>query len=706
MNSKKIDNMARITLNKFKKTLPDIYNAAATSPNEESFFVLLRNLADHTLSLYPNDTIRVKNARLILEMLDYESQYIHELSRGDKVYIETFSLLYSFLRGQNKDKGSPDLFEDLFQILSRMTGVIREIPYSQYKFNNHIKKWPSGLDADILRRRAINRDRIIDLLVVKIEKKSETNSNSKYRFSPGLSLEEKRKKVQHWWGDFKFHLSMALKSPDEINLFLENTLSEDTMRMLHRARKKGIPFFVTPYYISLLCTDPQGFDDKSIRTYILYSQSLVETYGNIKAWEKEDIVVAGEPNAAGWLLPDGHNIHRRYPEVAIMIPDTMGRSCGGLCASCQRMYDFQSERLNFDLEALKPKESWNSKLGKLMNYFEQDSQIRDILITGGDALMSSNKVLEGILDAVITMAKKKIESNKKRPDGSKYYEIQRVRLGSRLLAYLPMRIGPELIDVLKRFRKNGLEAGIRQFVIQTHFQSPLEITVEAKKAIESIISAGWTISNQLVFTAAASRRGHTAKLRQELNSLGVVTYYTFSVKGFEENREVFAPNSRSMQEQKEEKAFGKITETQKEELNSIFESHENVPGKLKQFMQKYNLPFVPTDRNVLNIPAIGKSMTFKMVGISEDGCRILRFDHDRTREHSPIIDKMGEVYIKENRSVASYLREIESMGEKKRDYSSIWNYTSGETEEVFPLFDYPYPGFKTTKEITNFKYTD
>lgn len=98
---------------------------------------------------------------------------------------------------------------------------------------------------------------------------------------------------------------------------------------------------------------------------------------------KEDVVEAGKPNAAGWLVPDGHNIHRRYPEVAILIPDSMGRACGGLCASCQRMYDFQSERLNFNFEELKPKESWDKRLRKLMEYFENDTQLRDILITGG-----------------------------------------------------------------------------------------------------------------------------------------------------------------------------------------------------------------------------------------------------------------------------------------------------------------------------------
>ena len=80
------------------------------------------------------------------------------------------------------------------------------------------------------------------------------------------------------------------------------------------------------------------------------------------------------------------------------------------------------------------------------------------------------------------------------------------------------------------------------------------MTPEAKEAIRKILSAGWIITNQLVYTVASfSRRGHTTRLRQVLNSLGVVCYYTFSVKGFNENYAVFAPNSRSMQEQQEEK---------------------------------------------------------------------------------------------------------------------------------------------------------
>lgn len=162
-----------------------------------------------------------------------------------------------------------------------------------------------------------------------------------------------------------------------------------------------------------------------------------------------------------------------------------------------------------------------------MLYFEEDTQLRDILITGGDALMSQNSTLRNILDAVYRMAIRKKKANLNRPDGEKYAELVRVRLGSRLLAYLPMRINEELIAILKDFRQKGASIGIQQFIIQTHFQSPLEVTPEAEKAIHLLLEAGWNITNQLVYNVAASRRGHTAKLRQTLNSLGVICYYTF-----------------------------------------------------------------------------------------------------------------------------------------------------------------------------------
>ena len=632
-------------------------------------------------------------------LIDYDGREVDELSTGERMPVRTLTLLWQFLTGclENVEMRT-DLFIDLFYLFKRLE--MTEIPLpSPQRIKSRTERWPTGLNEEVMEIRAQNKERILHILIQKIENRK--SGSTRFRFDEGLSYDEKYQLVSQWWNDFRFHLSMAVKSPTELNRFLGNSLSSETMYLLSRARKKGMPFFATPYYLSLLDITGDGYNDDAIRSYILYSPRLVETYGNIRAWEREDIVEPGKPNAAGWLLPDGHNIHRRYPEVAILIPDTMGRACGGLCASCQRMYDFQSERLNFEFEALRPKESWDKKLRRLMGYFEEDTQLRDILITGGDALMSQNKTLRTILEAVYRMAARKRKANLERPEGEKYAELQRVRLGSRLPAYLPMRINDELVEILREFKEKASAIGVKQFIIQTHFQTPLEITPEARDAISKILSAGWLITNQLVYTVAASRRGHTTRLRQVLNSLGVVCYYTFSVKGFNENYAVFTPNSRSLQEQHEEKIYGQLTSEQAAELYTLLENGEDTATRIRRFMRKHHLPFLATDRSVLNLPAIGKSMTFNLIGITEDGKRILRFDHDGTRRHSPIIDKMGQIYIVENKSLAAYLRQLGKMGEDPEDYATIWTYTEGKTEPRFSLYEYPEFDFRITDKMSN-----
>ena len=694
----------------YTQEMPELVEMAAVSPTVEDFKA---GLLKHLDSCGVVNEVAEEAREQIRLLLQYDGQDVHELSTGQDISVQTIRLLYQFLTEKLENIEMPtDLFVELFQLFKRLQGENVPSPSPQ-RIKSRNDRWDTGLDEEVREMRDENKERMLHLLIQKIENRK-SKPSVRFHFEEGMSYEEKYQLVSKWWGDFRFHLSMAVKSPAELNRFLGNSLSSETMYLLNRARKKGMPFFATPYYLSLLNVTGYGYNDEAIRSYILYSPRLVETYGNIRAWEKEDIVEAGKPNAAGWLLPDGHNIHRRYPEVAILIPDTMGRACGGLCASCQRMYDFQSERLNFEFETLRPKESWDSKLRRLMTYFEQDTQLRDILITGGDALMSQNKTLRNILEAVYRMAVRKQRANLERPEGEKYAELQRVRLGSRLLAYLPMRINDELVDILREFKEKASAVGVKQFIIQTHFQTPLEVTPEAKEAIRKILSAGWIITNQLVYTVAASRRGHTTRLRQVLNSLGVVCYYTFSVKGFNENYAVFAPNSRSMQEQQEEKIYGQMTPEQAEELYKILETKvsagineektkedADTAKQIRRFMRKHHLPFLATDRSVLNLPAIGKSMTFQLVGLTEEGKRILRFEHDGTRHHSPIIDQMGQIYIVENKSLAAYLRQLSKMGEDPEDYASIWSYTKGETEPRFSLYEYPDFPFRITDKMSN-----
>ena len=678
----------------YRQELPDLAALADACCDGAEFRMRLGEFVDR------HAAAESEAAEQIRLLIGYDGQEVHELSTDCRLEIQTLTLLWQFLTGRLENPEMPsDLFVDLFHLFRLLDGAEIPLPSPQ-RVRSRTERWPSGLDEAVRAIRADNRERMLHLLVQKIENRK-SKTPSRYRFAEGMTYDEKYRQVAAWWDDFRFQLAMAVKSPSELNRFLAGSLSSETMYLLSKARKKGMPFFATPYYLSLLDVTGDGYDDAAIRSYILYSPQLVETYGRIRAWEREDVVEAGKPNAAGWLLPDGHNIHRRYPEVAILIPDTMGRACGGLCASCQRMYDFQSERLNFEFEALRPKESWDHKLRRLMNYFEEDTQLRDILITGGDALMSQNKTLRNMLEAVYRMACRKRRANAGRPDGEKYAELQRVRLGSRLPAYLPMRVNDELVEILREFREKASAVGVKQFIVQTHFQTPLEVTPEAEEAIRKILSAGWLITNQLVYTVAASRRGHTVRLRQVLNSLGVVCYYTFSVKGFEENRAVFTPNSRSMQEQVEEKVYGRLTAGQASELDALLADGRDTAAKLRRFMRKYRLPFLATDRSVLNLPAIGKSMTFRLVGLTPEGRRILRFDHDRTRRHSPIIDRMGEIFIVENKSVAAYLRQLGKMGEDPEEYASIWAYTRGETEPRFGLYEYPGFDFGVTGRMSN-----
>ena len=635
-------------------------------------------------------------ADLLAGMLENEGKTVFESSVGEPVTLHTFAHLYRFLQEGEASGVSPDALADLYSLLTLPDGEDTPPPGRMKRL---VSRWATGSDEPVSACRERNKEYMIPLLVEKIGRKS--HASARFHFEEPMDDAAKTAKVREWWNDYRFHLAMAVRTPAELNRFLGGSLSAETMRILSDAAKKQIPFFVTPYYLSLLNTGSGGFDDAVLRSYILYSRELVDAFGTIRAWEREDRVVPGHPNAAGWLLPEGGNIHRRYPDGAILIPDTMGRACGGLCASCQRMYDFQSRRLNFELETLKPKESWERKLRRLMDYFEQDTQLRDILITGGDALMSRNETLKHMLDAIYRMALRKRRANAGRKAGEKYAELQRVRLGTRLPVYLPMRIDDELVRILSDFREKAETAGIRQLVIQTHFQTPLEMTPEAREGIRRLLSCGWTVTNQTVYNAAVSRRGHLARLRQTLNEAGVLCYYTFSVKGFAENRAVFAPNARSLQEREEEKRAGRLTEDQRKELLELFRTSPDKAAALRGFMQRHRLPFLATDRSVLNLPGLGKSMTFRLAGLTAEGRRILRFGHDTTRKHSPVVHAMPDVYITENKSLAAYLRQLDGMGESPEDYRSLWRYGRGETEPRFELYEYPEFDFETTEAFSN-----
>jgi lysine 2,3-aminomutase len=638
----------------------------------------------------------------ILDNLNHEGVEFKDPNfEGKHIINRPFELLW-LAATKGTGGAEPAFFKDMLELFRQFFGTSKKRVLKKTQLQKWMGRHPSGLDDEIVEIRKKNKDRIIKILIEKMD--NGDILRPKYKFSPDLSFEDKYQQILEWWETSTFHLQFAIRSPELLNKMLGRRIDSESMSVLFRAQDYGIPFFVNPYYLSLLNVDvPEKYQytDQAIRDYIFVSKSLLDEFGNIQAWEKEDVIEPGKPNAAGWILPSKYNIHRRYPEVAILIPDTIGRACGGLCVSCQRMYDFQNGHLNFDLEDLRPQESWWDRLPVLLQYFEKDSQLRDILITGGDALMSTNKSLKRILDEVYNMVERKVNNNKLRAEGEKYAEIHRVRLGTRLPVYLPQRITDDLIIILKQFKKKAVKIGIKQFIIQTHFESAMEVTPEAAESIRKLTNAGWTVTNQMVFTAAASKVGHAAKLRKVLNEIGVLPYYTFTVKGFKENYHNFTSNSRILQEQMEEKPFGEVDVEFNKELKKIYHNPADTKERIQSINKKQDTDFLATDRNLINLPGIGKSLTFRTIGITYDGRRMLEFDYDKSRVHSPAINAIGKVIIIETKSIYNYMLQLKAMGENVNEYRNVWGYSIGETLERNPMWNYPADNIGVTKRITN-----
>lgn len=690
----------------YKDKFPEVVRMAVVSDTLEQFCRFLRvyvyQLAQSRKTTLPKESSIVSlplhsAARRIHRMLLLEGKVIRDFASGREIKCESVELLWKALGREETDAGA-DFMLDWYHLFEQLQAK-NCVDYAVDRSEHDRERWLSGMNENVFYERCGNRTLIQQALIEKISNR--TSKNSRYRFRPGMTFAEKQDQVRVWWFDYQFQLVMAIRSANELNYFMGMTLSRRTMDILYSAERKGIPFFITPYYLSLLSVKAFGYDDAAIRSYVLYSAELVEEFGQIQAWEKEDCVKPGEPNTAGWLLPDHGSVHRRYPDVAILIPASRGRACGGLCAVCQRMYGFQQGRLNFDLDKLAPHEDWEERLNNLMEYFENDSQLRDILITGGDALMSSNMTLKGLLEAVLRMAHRKREANKKRPGGKKYATIQRIRLGSRMLAYLPYRIDDELLEILGDFHRRAQQVGITQFFLQTHFESPLEITAEVMEAVRKIQECGWIVTNQHVFTVASSRRGHNAALRQMLNRAGILPYYTFSVKGFAENKALAVPNCRLVQEMEEEKKHGILTAEMKDVLQRVVMLPQRMQYDSYRLLTCCQNSFVATDRSVMNLPGIGKSITFTTVGLMPDGRRILRFTLDPERFHSPVVKRIKEIYITENKSVAAYLRQLQQLGEQIEDYGTVWYYNKGKTESVADVFRYPGLEDTITNDFTN-----
>jgi len=213
----------------------------------------------------------------ILDYIDHAGEsYPDQNIHGEMAVTDPVKMMWL---ATNKGIGGakPDFFLDMLELFRQLNGTLKpEIP-PRAQVEDWMDRYPSGLEPKIAALRKENRDRIIQIFIEKIDN-GEINSK-RYSFEPGLTQEQKEDKMKAWWNESRFHLNFAVRSPELLNELLDYSLDPDTMDILYAAEEKGIPFFVNPYYLSLLNVQTPGFavgGDLAIRCYIVYSKQLVE----------------------------------------------------------------------------------------------------------------------------------------------------------------------------------------------------------------------------------------------------------------------------------------------------------------------------------------------------------------------------------------------------------------------------------------------
>jgi lysine 2,3-aminomutase len=150
----------------------------------------------------------------------------------------------------------------------------------------------------------------------------------------------------------------------------------------------------------------------------------------------------------------------------------------------------------------KDDESPLERIEKALEYIEKTECVRDVLLSGGDALMVSDNRLEYIISRLRQI---------------KHVEI--VRIGSRVPVVCPQRITPELCAMLGKYHPIWLN---------THFNHPNEVTAESRRACEMLANAGIPLGNQSVLLRGVNDCVYIQReLVHELVKMRVRPYYLY-----------------------------------------------------------------------------------------------------------------------------------------------------------------------------------
>ncbi len=228
---------------------------------------------------------------------------------------------------------------------------------------------------------------------------------------------------------------------------------------------------INPYYLSLIRYpgDP------------IWLQSVPDQI------ELEDMDGTEDPLNEDMMSPVP-NITHRYPDRCLFLVTSQ---CGMYCRFCTR------KRKVGDSGKISMKE-----LESAFKYIEGHTEIRDVILSGGDPLMLTDVMLEKVLSRLRQI---------------KHVEI--IRLGTKMPCVLPQRITTNLVNMLKKYHP---------IYINTHFNHPWEITPESTKACTMLVDAGCPVQNQAVLMKGVNDDSEILKeLFQKLLKIRVKPYYLF-----------------------------------------------------------------------------------------------------------------------------------------------------------------------------------
>ena len=285
------------------------------------------------------------------------------------------------------------------------------------------------------------------------------------------------KATEEEWHDWHWQMKNMIRDVETLAQII-NLTSEEFKQI--KDVEKELRWGISPYYASLM-----DRDDPHCPVRMQSVPSILEML---------DPSVVTEPETILYNSP-APCITRLYPDRLII---NVTNACSMFCRHCLRRRDIGFENIRYAKKSIQ----------EALAYVKENSEIRDVLLTGGDALMLSDNYLDWILSEL---------------DQIEHVEIKRI--GSRTPVVMPMRITDSLCAMLEQ---HGT------VYLNTQYNHSKEITEASALAIKKLTKAGIVVGNQTVLLKGINDDKHVMKkLMQDSLRIRVRPYYIFHCKKLE-----------------------------------------------------------------------------------------------------------------------------------------------------------------------------